>query len=229
MRIYFVRHGEPNYELDCLTELGKYQAEETSKHLKDLPIERIYASDHGRAVETASFTANKLNLDIIKCPWAEEAKAWQEFAIEYNGKYNWLIAHEYYRNIIFDNENNEKWYKNPVLSKTKAKQGMDRIDHDVDEWLKSMNIIHDRKNKVFNFVGETQKTIALFAHGGMGMAFFPSILDELYPRFNKQHKHTSLCGVTVIDIEDKKPAVLVSYDEIHYDQSLFKKNDKVGV
>lgn len=26
MKIYFVRHGEPNYQMNCLTELGHKQA-----------------------------------------------------------------------------------------------------------------------------------------------------------------------------------------------------------
>ena len=53
MRILFVRHGHPNYELDCLTELGKKQAEAAALRLKDEGIEEIYASTCGRAFETA--------------------------------------------------------------------------------------------------------------------------------------------------------------------------------
>ncbi len=34
MRIIFVRHGEPNYELDCLTETGKKQAEAAARRLE---------------------------------------------------------------------------------------------------------------------------------------------------------------------------------------------------
>jgi len=35
MRIIFVRHGHPNYEKDCLTELGHRQAEAAAQRLKD--------------------------------------------------------------------------------------------------------------------------------------------------------------------------------------------------
>ena len=35
MRIVFVRHGEPDYEHDCLTETGVRQAEQAAERLKE--------------------------------------------------------------------------------------------------------------------------------------------------------------------------------------------------
>ena len=54
MRIIFVRHGEPDYQHDCLTETGKKQAEAASKRLAREGIDEIYASPMGRAAETAA-------------------------------------------------------------------------------------------------------------------------------------------------------------------------------
>ncbi|MBO5987521.1 MAG: histidine phosphatase family protein, partial [Lachnospiraceae bacterium] len=39
MRIIIVRHGEPNYEKDCLTSLGIRQAKAVAKRLADEGIE----------------------------------------------------------------------------------------------------------------------------------------------------------------------------------------------
>ena len=36
MKIYFVRHGDPNYRHDCLTELGHKQAQAAAKRLKEI-------------------------------------------------------------------------------------------------------------------------------------------------------------------------------------------------
>lgn len=33
MRLILVRHGHPNYEIDCLTELGHLQAEAAAERL----------------------------------------------------------------------------------------------------------------------------------------------------------------------------------------------------
>ena len=54
MRIVFVRHGEPDYARDCLTENGKIQAALAAERLREEGIEEIYSSPLGRAAETAA-------------------------------------------------------------------------------------------------------------------------------------------------------------------------------
>ena len=57
MRIVFVRHGHPNYELDCLTELGHLHAEAAAKRVADEGISEIYASTCGRAAKIRCLNA----------------------------------------------------------------------------------------------------------------------------------------------------------------------------
>ena len=64
MRIIFVRHGEPDYANDCLTEQGRLQAREAAKRLLGEGIEEIYSSPLGRAAETAAATAEVLKLPV---------------------------------------------------------------------------------------------------------------------------------------------------------------------
>ena len=47
MRIYFIRHGHPNYTLDCLTDIGRQQAEACAERLKDAGIQQIFPSSQG--------------------------------------------------------------------------------------------------------------------------------------------------------------------------------------
>ena len=72
MRIYFVRHGHPNYTLDCLTEIGHKQAEAAAQHLRYSGIEAIYSSSCGRALQTAEHTAKLLDLPIQPCSFMRE-------------------------------------------------------------------------------------------------------------------------------------------------------------
>jgi len=74
--IIFVRHGESegnksdsfNGSLNLpLTERGKKQAEQTAEFLERYPIDAIYSSDLDRAYETATFTAKRKNIPIVKC------------------------------------------------------------------------------------------------------------------------------------------------------------------
>jgi len=66
MRIVFVRHGEPNYELDCLTPLGRKQAKAAAERLRKEEIEEIYSSPFGRAMETAQAASDALNIHPIQ-------------------------------------------------------------------------------------------------------------------------------------------------------------------
>ena len=60
MRILFIRHGDPDYTIDSLTEQGKIEAELLSQKLSKMKIDYIYSSTLGRAIDTASYTLNKL-------------------------------------------------------------------------------------------------------------------------------------------------------------------------
>ena len=66
MRIYFIRHGDPNYKDNCLTPLGHQQAEALAERwaVSAEKVDRIYSSKFGRAVETAEPTAAKLGLPV---------------------------------------------------------------------------------------------------------------------------------------------------------------------
>ena len=64
MRIIFIRHGEPDYARDCLTERGREQARAAAERLRGEGIDEIYSSPLGRAAETAAFTAEALGKPV---------------------------------------------------------------------------------------------------------------------------------------------------------------------
>ena len=63
MLLYIVRHGDPIYETDSLTERGKLQAEAVGKRIYDSKIDRIFSSPMGRAMETAEPACNLLGIE----------------------------------------------------------------------------------------------------------------------------------------------------------------------
>ena len=92
MKIMFVRHGHPNYEKNCLTELGHLQAAAAAKRLKGDGIEAIYSSPYGRAVETAEHTARVLGLDIQILDFMHEI-TWGEPGKEpFKSGHPWTLA-----------------------------------------------------------------------------------------------------------------------------------------
>ena len=51
--LYIVRHGDPDYATDSLTERGILQAEAVGKRIAASKIDRIFSSPMGRAKQTA--------------------------------------------------------------------------------------------------------------------------------------------------------------------------------
>ncbi len=52
MRIIFVRHGEPDYSTDSLTENGKKEAEALAERTSKWNVDKFYVSPQGRAFST---------------------------------------------------------------------------------------------------------------------------------------------------------------------------------
>ena len=72
MKIILIRHGDPDYANDSLTEKGKREAKLLGDRVAKWKITGFYCSPLGRAAETASFCVNDNIQEIITCDWLKE-------------------------------------------------------------------------------------------------------------------------------------------------------------
>ena len=72
MRIIFIRHGDPDYENDTLTEKGIREAKLLSERTAGWPVTQFYCSPLGRAQKTASYTLHKLGREAVTYEWLKE-------------------------------------------------------------------------------------------------------------------------------------------------------------
>ena len=72
MRIIFVRHGHPDYEKDCLTPLGHLHGQAVAQRLQNEPVQKIYSSTCGRAMETAGHIDEVFNLGVVPLDFMRE-------------------------------------------------------------------------------------------------------------------------------------------------------------
>lgn len=72
MKLIFVRHGEPNYELDTLTENGWKEAELLSERISKWNVTEFYVSPMGRAHDTSKATLDKMQRTAIELPYLRE-------------------------------------------------------------------------------------------------------------------------------------------------------------
>lgn len=72
MRLILIRHGEPDYAVDGLTETGHVQARRLAEALADVRIDRIYVSPMGRAQLTANYTVEAKGMSATTLDWLHE-------------------------------------------------------------------------------------------------------------------------------------------------------------
>ncbi len=176
MRMIFVRHGEPDYERDCLTETGKKQAEAAANRLEREGIAVIYSSPMGRAAETAAFTAKRLNLPVRTLPFMHEI-SWGGPGVPAEG-HPWTVSDWMICRDDFDFFR-EDWRKHPSFRENVALQYLDRINARTDDLL----LKHGYRHEGTRFFCETerQETIAVFSHGGSGACMLAHLLALPFP------------------------------------------------
>jgi probable phosphoglycerate mutase len=76
MRLYIIRHAEPDYPRDALTARGHAQARALARRLSTMGIDQVYSSPMNRALETARYTAERLGLDVRVESWTREIEDW---------------------------------------------------------------------------------------------------------------------------------------------------------
>lgn len=72
MRIWLIRHAEPDYTNDSLTPKGRVEAELLSRRLARCRVRDFYTSPLGRAKDTAAYTLKRLDREAETLPWLQE-------------------------------------------------------------------------------------------------------------------------------------------------------------
>lgn len=72
MRIIIIRHGEPDYAKDSLTENGFKEAHALSKRLLKEKIDYVYISPLGRAKDTAKEYLKQSQKQFMVLDWLKE-------------------------------------------------------------------------------------------------------------------------------------------------------------
>ena len=190
MRILFVRHGEPDYAHDCLTEEGRRQAAAAAERLAGEDISEIYASPLGRAAETASYTAERLKLPVTTLDFMHEI-SWGGEGVPEDGK-PWRLGGRMIReNYDFRGQD---WRAHPFFQGNPAREDYENIAARFDEFLAGQGYRHAGSR--FLCEAGTEKTVALFSHGGSSSCALSHILALPFPYVNA----VMSCGYTSVTI-----------------------------
>ena len=195
MKIYFVRHGHPDYQNDCLTELGIKHAQAAAERLKGCKLERIFSSSNGRAMETAAYTAEQFGLEVVPCDFMREI-GWKSIdgtPILANG-HPWHVSDflvEEGRSL-----SDEAWQESEPYCKSFVVDRVNKVTAGFDALLATFG--YQREGEYYRVTNEdVNKNIAVFSHGGSSSAVLSHLLNIPFPQFcgALRLSFTSICVV----------------------------------
>ena len=173
MKLLIIRHGDPDYSIDSLTEKGWREAEFLSHRLMNMDIKAFYRSPLGRAKDTASITLKKMNREAVVLPWLREFNApiLDEKTGEQRIPWDWLPSEwtkvdEYYEKDL--------WDKTPVMQAGNVGAEAARVYAGLDELLKAHG--YEREGQVYRAVHPNTETVILFCHFGVECVMLAHLL-----------------------------------------------------
>lgn len=207
MNLYIVRHGDPDYANDSLTPKGKEQAQRLVEHFKNIKIDKLFVSTHGRTIETAQPLIDKYNLIKIDAPWAREDIGAKYFMTIINKKPYWYVNAPKWKTLFLSEKMiryGANWYKHPEIKKTPMAEGYRIMKESVDNFFKELGLIHDRKHRYYKVIKELPENVVIIAHGGFAISFISNLLDISYPLFAEYFGNIDCTAVTKIVFPNKK-------------------------
>jgi broad specificity phosphatase PhoE len=168
MRIYLIRHGDPDYSTDSLTEAGKAEALSLSEYLASIKLDYLFTSPLGRARATASYTETRLAKEATVLDWTEEIKLPSPDGSDLDFM-TWYQSPENFRNQSY--KKNDAW--NEILQ---------NITKESDSLIESLG--WKRSGHQYHFLSEKNihkdVQIAIFSHGGFGLTWLAYLLNIPY-------------------------------------------------
>jgi len=173
MKLIIIRHADPDYAIDSLTEKGWREAEFLSERIINMDVKEFYLSPLGRAKDTASVTLKKLNREGIVLPWLREFHA--PVIDEYTGKEripwdllpgDWTKIEEYYDNNL--------WHTVPLMDRGHVYDEAKSVYKGLDELLKKHG--YERDGRIYRAVNPNRDTIVLFCHFGVKCVILSHLL-----------------------------------------------------
>lgn len=165
MHLIFIRHGDPDYKNNCLTEKGKREAEILSERVSKWRIDDVYLSPYGRAQETAAPFLKKISVVPETLPWLKEFdhKITDPKTKQLRGCWDWLPDDFYSEPKFFDRR---KWFDIKPMAKEKIEDKYREVCDGLDEILSRYDYTRkDEWSAIYNcFPHLTQEEASVDTH-----------------------------------------------------------------
>ncbi len=175
MKILIIRHGEPDYSIDSLTEKGWREAKLLADRLSKMNIDDYYVSPLGRARDTAKATLQRTGKDAETLNWLQEFHGRIMNPKDGRPEIPWDLIPQYWSRQpeLYDRE---KWRENPLYQTGDVLQVYDETILGFDELLKRYGYTRS-SGALYHCENNDETTIALFCHFGVAMVMLSHLLN----------------------------------------------------
>ncbi len=219
MRLLFIRHGDPDYARDCLTQTGVKEAKALAEISAELSVGTCFVSPLGRARETASYTLEKLGITAQTMDWLQEfpvqvnASATDKLKDSYsNEKY---IPGKDYMRIPWDMypkartedpaySNLEGWRTSEVAGHSNMVEMYDRVTGEFDALLASYGYVRD--GLLYRVEKEYEGTLTFFCHFGITSVFLAHLWN-ISPMITLHTTCMQTSSVTEVVSEERQQGI----------------------
>lgn len=175
MKILIIRHGDPDYSIDSLTEKGWKEAEYLSEKLVQLDVKEFYVSPLGRAKDTASCTLKKLGRTAQEKEWLREFQPtiWRPDVKERKIiawdwlPQDWTVQEQFYHY--------DQWQNHAAMEEGKIRQEYDWVVAGFDQVLAEHGYV--REGHFYRAEEANNDTLVFFCHFGVGCVLLSHLLN----------------------------------------------------
>ncbi|MBD5460602.1 MAG: histidine phosphatase family protein [Lachnospiraceae bacterium] len=180
MRILFIRHGDPDYEHDTLTEKGHREAALLAERIEQWNVGDCFVSPLGRAQATASYSLQKLGITAQTMDWLREFPAQLDINLSAQlqdaypdtfregGRYGKRIVWDMlpsYMTAHPEYSDRNAWRNSEVTRCSDMNQVYDYVTSQFDRLLAGYGYV--REGSLYRVTRENTATVTFFCHFGI--------------------------------------------------------------
>ncbi|MBQ6240780.1 MAG: histidine phosphatase family protein [Firmicutes bacterium] len=216
MKILFIRHGDPDYEHDTLTERGFEEAEILSEYLKNLPIKAFYVSPLGRAQATAAPALRKMGMTATTCDWLKEFSLVLTDPVTGEKRIPWDFKPSEWLDIP-QYQDPDKWFTTPFMRTGPIEETAREVYAGFDSILASHG--YRREGRWYRAERPNRDTIAFVCHFGVECLLL-SYLYHVSPVLLWHYTLARTTSVTTLASEEREEGIALfrclSYGDVSH-------------
>lgn len=178
MRIYIVRHGEPDYSIDSLTPAGHKEAAALAKRMVQIAPTHLCCSPVQRAVHTCEYTERAMGRKAEVEDWTAELHDCRDDYGPFGKLMVWDCPGEMIR-AKYPMPTAADWHEQEGFTNPLFREAQRFVAKHSDEFLARHGYV--REDGRYRIVKGNTHRIAMFCHGGFGLWWLAHLLEIPLP------------------------------------------------